>query len=119
MQVRVRILDGQEAVLTIKSAEAGLDRAEFEFAIPLADAEALFALCGGCCLAKRRHHVPVDSGLCWEVDVFEGRHRGLVLAEVELESADAPFARPDWLGAEVTGDARYYNATLAGEQGAW
>ena len=115
MALRVRILDDAEALLTIKSAEPGTTRAEFEYPIPLADARDLLKLHVGLVIEKRRHIVPLD-GLTWEVDVFEGAHAGLVIAEVELPAADAPFARPDWLGREVTEDRRYYNASLALER---
>ncbi|MDE8653015.1 CYTH domain-containing protein [Novosphingobium album (ex Liu et al. 2023)] len=112
-EIRVRICDGARAVLTIKSAAPGLSRAEFEYPIPLADAEELIALRTGGCLEKRRFTIPADAGLRWEIDVFAGTHQGLCLAEIELASPDQAFAMPDWLGAEVTGDPRYYNATLA------
>ena len=112
LAARVRILDDAEAVLTIKSAAPGTTRSEFEYPIPLADARALLELASGLVIEKRRHLVPLD-GLTWEVDVFEGAHAGLVLAEVELPAEDTPFERPDWLGPEVTDDRRYYNANLA------
>jgi adenylate cyclase len=110
--IRIRIIDGAEAFLTIKSATPGTARAEFEYAVPVADAEKLIHLHIGHVIAKRRHIVRA-AGSRWEVDVFEGVHNGLVIAEIELDAPDAAFARPSWLGAEVTADKRYYNASLA------
>lgn len=110
--VRVRCVDGGEAVLTVKAARAGVTREEFEFSIPYAEAEQLLLLCGGAIIEKLRHDVKC-GGLLWEVDIFEGANFGLAVAEVELESEDQVIDRPDWLGDEVTDDPRYYNARLA------
>lgn len=109
--VRVRVA-GDAAFLTIKGVSVGATRAEFEYPIPVADAQALLALCDGPLVEKTRH-VLNHEGTAWEVDVFAGDNAGLVVAEVELASEDQPFARPDWLGAEVTHDARYFNSNLA------
>lgn len=110
--VRIRIR-GEEGFLTIKgpSTDDGLSRYEFERPLPLADAEALFKLCEPGAIEKVRHLVRV-GGHVWEVDVFEGANRGLVLAEIELASADESFEKPAWAGEEVTGDRRYYNSML-------
>lgn len=110
--VRVRVRDGLRAALTIKSAVPGMTRDEFEYDIPVADADAMFALRDGALIAKRRYEVRVGGDL-WEIDVFEGDNDGLVVAEIELSRPDAPFERPDWLGEEVTDDRRYYNNALA------
>lgn len=110
--VRVRIA-GEAAFLTIKGATTGATRAEFEYAIPRADAQQLLALSDGPVVDKIRHLVRHTDGLLWEVDEFLGANAGLVLAEIELQSEAQAFARPAWLGAEVTGDARYVNANLA------
>lgn len=109
--VRVRV-DGAAAWLTIKGP-GGLVRAEFEIALPVAEAEEmLVTLCAGRSLAKTRHRVP-HGGLAWDVDVFEGPLAGLVIAEVELpDPAHAP-GLPPWAGREVTDDTRYANAALA------
>jgi adenylate cyclase len=108
--VRARIA-GAQAWLNIKAARLGIERAEFEYAIPLADAEVLLAtLCDGV-LEKVRHHVRVD-GVLFEVDEFGGDNQGLIVAEVELPAVDAPFPRPPWLGREVSALARYYNVNL-------
>jgi len=109
--VRVRIA-GDAAFLTIKGATRGTARAEFEYAIPVADARQLLAMSDGPVVEKIRHLCP-HEGMTWEVDEFLGANAGLVLAEIELDAEGQVFARPAWLGAEVTGDARYVNANLA------
>lgn len=108
--VRVRIAGG-EAWLNIKSSTLGVERQEFEYVIPQADAERMLGtLCDGV-VDKWRHYVPVD-GHQFEVDEFLGDNAGLVVAELELDRVDAPYPRPPWLGAEVTALARYYNLNL-------
>ena len=109
--VRVRVA-GPQAWLTIKGANQGATRAEFEYEIPMADGQALLNLCEGPRILKVRHRVTVGHTL-WEVDEFFGENAGLVVAEVELPSESAAFDRPDWLGAEVTQDPRYYNSNLS------
>lgn len=110
--VRVRV-EGREANLNIKGATLGVRRREFEYAIPLDDAnEMLDELCTGGIVEKTRFLVPV-GGHTWEVDVFEGANAGLVLAEIELEHEDETFEKPAWAGAEVSDDPRYYNVYLA------
>ena len=109
--VRVRIA-GDEAFLNLKSREAGHTRQEFDYPIPLADARALLSLCVGGVIDKRRHYVN-HAGHLWEVDEFFGDNAGLVVAEIELDSADEVFRRPDWAGVEVTDHLRYYNLALA------
>ena len=109
--VRVR-LEGAVGKLNVKAAVVGMARAEFEYDIPPEDAEEMLGtLCAGLIL-KTRHYVERD-GLTWEIDVFEGRNAGLVVAEVELLSVDQSFEHPDWLGREVTAERRYYNQALA------
>ena len=110
--VRVRIVDGREAWLTVKSANAGPSRLEFEYRVPLEDGEQLLRLCQDGVIDKARYDVP-HAGLVWEVDVFAGDNAGLVLAEVELARHDQQLSFPAWIGAEVTGDRRYYNSSLA------
>ena len=109
--VRVRIA-GNQAFLNLKSRELGHTRQEFDYPIPVADARALLALCVGGVIDKRRHYVEVE-GHTWEVDEFLGDNAGLVVAEIELGSADEAFARPSWLGVEATHAPRYYNLALA------
>ncbi|MGQ4659732.1 CYTH domain-containing protein [Lysobacter sp. F6437] len=109
--VRVRIA-GDAAFLNLKSRELGHTRQEFDYPIPVEDARALLALSVGGLVDKRRHYVEFEGHL-WEVDEFLGDNAGLVVAEIELGSADEAFARPGWLGAEVTDESRYYNIALA------
>jgi adenylate cyclase len=109
--VRVRV-SGEHAWLNIKSATLGVSRREYEYPIPLADAEEILdALCQRPLIEKTRHHVP-HGGHLWEIDVFEGDNAGLVVAEIELKNPDEPFERPPWVGAEVSHDPRYYNVSL-------
>ena len=109
--VRVRI-EGEQAMLTIKGANVGATRGEWEYPIPLADAaELLDGLCEQPLIEKYRHRIE-HAGMAWEVDEFLGANAGLIVAEIELASEDQPFEKPDWVGAEVSGDARYYNANL-------
>ena len=109
--VRVRIA-GDQAFLNLKSRELAGSRQEFDYPIPVDDAQALLALCVGGTVDKRRHLVRHGAHL-WEIDEFLGDNAGLVVAEIELDSVDEGFERPGWLGAEVTGLARYYNLALA------
>ena len=111
VSVRVR-LEGEVAKLNIKSREAGPQRQEFEYDMPVADAHALLALCVGNAIQKIRHYIP-QGDLCWEIDEFSGANAGLVVAEIELPQVDAVFDKPDWLGREVTDASRYYNLMLA------
>lgn len=110
--VRVRIIDAAEARLTVKSAVAGMIRDEYEYEIPVADAVAMEALRTGSVIEKSRFRLPCEAGEL-TVDVFGGDNAGLLIAEIEL-AADAPdLPLPDWLGREVTGDSRFYNADLS------
>lgn len=115
--VRVRVIDESSAKLTVKGAACAdgpaLSRAEFEYAIPVADALAMMEMRTGRIVEKTRYLVPAGGGRTWEVDVFSGALEGLVVAEIELERADEAIALPDWLGPEVTGDPRYGNMALA------
>ena len=108
--VRVRISDS-EGWLNIKSATLGIQRHEFEYRIPLDDAEHLLHKLSDGVLEKIRHHVMLD-GAHFEIDEFLGENAGLIVAEVELPSTDAAYPQPDWLGAEVSACARYYNVNL-------
>ena len=110
--VRVRSKNDEQGVLTLKGKTEGISRSEYEYDIPIEDARELLAMAEPLVLVKRRHIVPF-GGLIWEVDVFEGRHAGLVIAEVELESEDQAVVLPNWVGVEVSADERYFNASLA------
>lgn len=109
--LRVRIA-GDKAWLNIKGMTIGASRPEYEYEIPLADAEQQLALCMPGQIDKTRHYVERD-GLVWEIDEFHGENQGLIVAEVELESEDQSFEKPAWVKVEVTGEARYYNVMLA------
>ncbi|MGH8232158.1 MAG: CYTH domain-containing protein [Steroidobacteraceae bacterium] len=110
--VRVRLADDR-GWLSVKSVNPGMSRDEYEVGIPAADAsEMLERLCQGGRIEKWRHIVPYQ-GSEWEIDEFLGDNAGLVIAELELDSETAAFARPPWLGAEVTHEQRYYNIRLS------
>lgn len=110
--MRVRIA-GDQAYLTIKGATAGIARAEYEYAIPLNHAQELLqTLCEPPLIEKTRYRVEW-GGLLWEIDEFSGENQGLIVAEVELVDETQAIALPDWIGAEVSHDDRYYNANLA------
>ncbi|WP_104667016.1 CYTH domain-containing protein [Ensifer adhaerens] len=113
--VRVRTIDAQTAKLTVKIRSGQGRREEFEYDIPYADAKEMFQYAPGA-IEKARFEVE-HQGHTWEVDVYSGRHRGLVIAEVELlDHADNPVL-PDWLGPEVTGNSRFSNRVLAATHG--
>ncbi len=109
--VRVRI-EGDHAFLNLKSRQRGHTRQEFNYPIPVDEARELLALCVGGLVDKRRHYVQ-HGGHLWEVDEFLGANAGLVVAEIELESADEGFEMPPWAGRQVTDSLRYYNLALA------
>lgn len=110
--VRVRTRD-DKAFLTIKGITnaSGTSRFEWEKEISLEDAEVLFSLCVA--FIDKTRYLVKNGDFVFEVDVFHGRHEGLIIAEIELPSEDASFDKPSWLGEEVTGIAKYYNASLA------
>ena len=109
--VRVRIA-GNQAFLNMKSRELGHTRQEFDYEIPLADAEDLLKLCVGGLIDKHRNYIKQEAFI-WEVDEFLGDNLGLIVAEIELPDADAVFEKPQWCGMEVTDKIRYYNLALA------
>ena len=109
--VRARVA-GDKAYLTIKGKAVGISRPEFEYEIPVADAEALFKLAVSAVVSKTRYR-QTYGGKLWEIDVFHGDNEGLVVAEIELGSEDEAFEKPDWLGPEISADKRYTNAALA------
>ena len=112
MTVRVRIIEA-EAFLTLKSKSVGIARDEYEFPVPMHQARSLLAdCCGTRVIEKTRYRVPY-GGLTYEVDVFSGRHEGLVIAEVELAAADQEFALPPWIGQEISHDRRFSNSALS------
>lgn len=112
LSIRIRIVDHQSAVITLKSTAAGVIRDEYEYAIPLDDAQALIASATGSLIEKTRF-IRTEGSASWEIDRFEGENAGLVVAEIELSREDAPITPPDWIGEEVTDEARYGNAALS------
>ncbi len=109
--VRVRIA-GDTAFLTIKSRMVGLTRGEWEYPLPLDEARTLLeSVCIRPVIDKVRYRIPY-AGMVWEVDEFFGDNAGLVVAEIELRAEGQTFDKPDWIGAEVSDDVRYFNANL-------
>lgn len=109
--VRIRVV-GEQAYLTLKGATTGTVRAEFEYPIPLEDAiEMLETLCDRPFIKKTRYQIP-QGDLIWEVDEFEGENQGLIVAEVELSDENQALELPNWIGEEVSHDARYFNVNL-------
>ena len=109
--VRVR-LAGDKGYITIKGIMVGASRVEYEYEIPAGEArEMLDNLCERPLIEKTRYRIEYH-GLTWEVDEFDGDNAGLIIAEVELDQEDQSVVLPDWVGNEVTGDRRYYNASL-------
>lgn len=109
--VRVRIAANQ-GFLTIKGASNGATRSEYEYEIPLADAESLLEMCEKPIIQKIRR-IYEYQGFKWEIDEFQGENAGLIVAEIELTDENQTFEKPSWIGEEVTFDQRYFNSNLA------
>ena len=110
--IRVRE-KGDDYFLTIKGNNIGISRLEYDFPISKEDAkELIFHFCKTTLIEKTRHYIEHEEHT-WEVDEFHGKNNGLIVAEIELESEDEKFEKPDWVGEEVTQDDRYYNMNLA------
>jgi CYTH domain-containing protein len=110
--VRIRTV-GEKAFLTIKGIAVGIVRAEYEYEIPFAECNAMLdVLAEKNVIEKKRYTIP-QGGLIWEIDEFFGDNAGLIVAEVDLESEDQKFDKPEWVGGEVTGDPRYFNSNLS------
>lgn len=109
--VRIRISDNK-AWLTIKGAQVGISRYEWEKSIPVSEARELIKLCSGSIIEKTRYLIPLGE-FTIEVDEFAGRNRGLVIAEIELKSENDKPDLPDWLGKDVSDDFRYHNSYLS------
>lgn len=111
--VRIRIKD-DKAFITVKgvSNAEGTTRREWEYAIPVSDAKEMLKICEEGAIEKWRYLIPVGNHI-FEVDIFEGENKGLIVAEVELESEEETFQKPTWLGKEVTGNVAYYNSQLS------
>ncbi|WP_456422140.1 CYTH domain-containing protein [Lutibacter sp.] len=112
--VRVRIMENK-GFITVKgvSDNEGISRFEWEKEISKIDAKSLLALCEKTIIEKVRYIIPSNNSLFFEVDEFLGENKGLIVAEIELPKANTFFKKPDWLGDEVTGQVKYYNAMLA------
>lgn len=110
--VRVRVA-GEAAFLTLKGQVKGISRDEYEYRIPLRDARELLGWSVAAPVSKIRYLVPAGSGLRWEIDEYLGLNAPLFTAELELPEPEAEFLRPEWLGAEITGDYRYSNRSLS------
>lgn len=111
LEIRVRA-DENAGWITIKSTDTGRRRSEHEYSIPLSEANELLDMCPEASLSKTRWLLN-DGGNTWEIDEYSGRLAHLVVAELELTDENSPFDRPDWLGTEVTHDARFRNRSLA------
>ncbi|WP_396180409.1 CYTH domain-containing protein [Flavobacterium sp.] len=111
--VRIRIKD-KKGFITIKGQgdETGTTRFEWEKEIELYEAEALLKLCETGVIVKTRYIIKKGNHT-FEVDIFEGENKGLIVAEIELSDANEPFEKPNWLAEEVTGEEKYYNAYLS------
>lgn len=109
--VRIRTVGG-EAFLTIKGVTVGATRAEYEYPIPLDDCNAMLDTLAEQPLIEKQRYRIKRGDVTWEIDEFFGDNQGLIVAEVELQSEDQAFDKPDWVGAEVTGDPRYFNSNL-------
>lgn len=112
--VRIRIRENN-GFITVKgiSDNKGISRFEWEKEISKTDAESLLALCENTIIEKVRYIIPTSNNLFFEVDEFLGENKGLIVAEIELPNVNTTFKKPDWLGDEVTGQVKYYNAMLA------
>lgn len=108
--VRIRIA-GEKGYITVKSITKGDTRMEFEYNIPLEDAQQLLTLCQKPILKKTRYYVNF-KGFKWEIDVYTGHLAPLIIAEIELPTSDTTYPLPPFVGKEITGDARYYNSNL-------
>lgn len=109
--IRIRITNNSTAVLTLKGANEGISRSEFEYEIPISDALEIIDQFSEAELEKIRYKIEYD-GKVWEVDEFLENNRGLILAEIELQYEDEEFSTPEWITHEVSDDDRYYNANL-------
>ena len=109
--VRVRTT-ADKGFLTIKGKTQGFSRDEYEYIIPLQDAQEMLTMCSDKLVTKYRY-TEKHNDMLWEIDVFTDKNEGLILAEIELTSEEQKFVLPDWVEQEVTGDIRYYNSFLA------
>lgn len=111
VSIRVRVLDNK-GFITVKGKTVGSKRSEFEYEIPVEDARQILSEFGQRLVEKKRHYVSFENKT-WEVDVFEGLNQGLIIAEVELDSEEEKYSKPEWIAEEVTHDYRYSNSNLS------
>lgn len=111
--VRLRKVDDDKGFITIKGKKTGNKAPEYEYPIPISDAVELLDMCENVILTKNRYEIIGEDGMKWELDIFTGRHAGLIIAEIELPDKMAQYRKPDWLGPEITKDKRLSNASLA------
>lgn len=109
--VRVRVV-GERAFLTVKGPNQGVTRAEFEYEIPVEEAEAMLDTLAEKPIIEKKRYCVKENDFLWEVDEFLGVNENLIVAEIELPSEDTVFSKPAWVGQEVSGDVRYYNSQL-------
>jgi CYTH domain-containing protein len=109
--VRVRVV-GNQGYLTIKGESTGISRIEYEYEIPISEAKAMLNLCQGSIIEKTRYKI-LHENLTWELDIFDGDNKGLVVVEVELLSESEVINKPDWVGTEVSDDKKYFNSRLS------
>jgi len=108
--IRIRV-KGDKGFITIKGKTIGISRSEFEYGIPLSEANEMIDLFAEKTIDKYRYEIKIEKHL-WEVDVFQGKLKGLILAEIELNSEAEKFVKPDWVTEDVSHDEQYYNAKL-------
>ena len=111
VSIRIRT-SGEKAFLNFKSATLGISRSEYEYEIPLADADEMLASFSDGPLIEKVRYFVQRGHHTWEIDLFEGDNAGLVVAEIELQHENEPFEKPAWIGEEVSDDPRYYNVSL-------
>lgn len=109
--VRLRIMD-EKGFLTIKGKSENIQRMEFEYEIPLDECRQMLDLLAEKPFIEKIRHYVEYKGFTWEIDEFSGENKGLIVAEIELESENQSFEKPEWIGKEVTADPRYFNANL-------
>tara|TARA_Y100000994_G_scaffold65128_1_gene53080 strand:+ start:161 stop:625 length:465 start_codon:yes stop_codon:yes gene_type:complete len=109
---RLRIFNQEKAIMSFKEKTSKISKYEFEYTIPLKDANKMISIADVPFIDKKRHIIHIDS-LKWEIDEFLDKNKGLIIAEVELKTENQPINIPNWIGKEVTDDRKYYNYNLA------
>jgi adenylate cyclase len=112
IEMRGEIGINSEAFITIKGPNDGVERPEFEYNIPVTDGNEMILMCKENVILKYRYLFIAEDGHIWEIDIFNGDNLGLIIAEIELKTADEVFVKPDWVLEEVSDDSKYYNSNL-------